>query len=234
MSTSFRTSRDAIYAKHGERLITILAGLLAFLVFVGAPLAAMGGVGFHVVGGFTIVAMIAVAIILCGRLVVVVPMIAALAMAAAAVYLRAVAPSTFDVYLSASAWLILSLVLAWIVARMVFGPGRVTVHRVIGAVFLYLLVAMVFASLYMIIGAGNPKAFTGVVVEDSAENASHLIYFSLTTLTTAGFGDIVPADPMARALATMESVFGALYPATLIARLVSLEIEGRHKADPAP
>lgn len=229
MTAAFQTGRDAIYAKHGERLITILAGLLALLVFVGTPLAAMGGVAFHVVGGVTLLAMIVVAIILSGRLLVIVPMVVAFAMASAAVYLRTISPSIFDIYLSAAAWLILSLNMAWIVARMVFGPGRVTVHRVVGAVFLYLLVAMVFACLYMIIGAGDRTAFTGLVVEDSADNASHLIYFSLTTLTTAGFGDIVPAGPMARALANMESVFGALYPATLIARLVSLEIEGRSK-----
>ncbi|MFN3890227.1 MAG: ion channel [Beijerinckiaceae bacterium] len=230
MSTVFYAKREALYEKHGERLITVLACLLGFLVFIGTPLAALGGVAFHVIGGLTILGMIGVAIILDGRIYVLLPMIVAFAIASVAVAMRTIEPSVYDIYLSAFAWLVLSGLWAWIVARMVFGPGRVTFHRIVGAVFLYLLVSMVFACLYMIIGAGNPKAFSGLVVEDSADNASHLIYFSLATLTTAGFGDIVPVDPMARALSNLESVFGALYPATLIARLVSLEIEGRSKS----
>lgn len=231
MTATFHSKRKEIFEKQGERLITVLALLLAFLMFVGAPLMTFGGYTFHIIGGATILAMIVVAIILSGSLIVLAPMILAFCMSAAAVILRAVSPSDLDIYLSSSAWLILSALWAWIVARMVFGPGRVTVHRIIGAIFLYLLVAMVFACLYMIIGVNNPNAFSGLVVEDSTENAAHLIYFSLTTLTTAGYGDIVPVAPFARALSNMESAFGALYPATLIARLVSLEIEGRSKPD---
>lgn len=227
MSSRFRNKRDAIYAEHGERLLSVIAGLIAFLIFVGAPLAALGGVTFHLVGAVVILAMISVAIILSGNFLVVGPLVAAFAMNAAAATLRGYGPSAVDVYLAAGGWLTLSTVLTWIVARGVFAPGRVTIHRVVGAVFLYLLVAMVFASLYTIIGAYNPDAFNGLVVSDTADNAAHLIYFSMVTLTTLGYGDIVPVSPFARSFATLEAAFGALYPATLIARLVSLEIEGR-------
>jgi hypothetical protein len=51
-----------------------------------------------------------------------------------------------------------------------------------------------------------------------------LIYFSFVTLTTIGYGDIVPLHPYARGLANLEAVIGQLYPATLLARLVTLEI----------
>jgi hypothetical protein len=54
-----------------------------------------------------------------------------------------------------------------------------------------------------------------------------LLYFSFSTLTTVGYGDITPLHPMARDIANLESVLGQLYPATLLARLVSLEIEHR-------
>jgi hypothetical protein len=57
-----------------------------------------------------------------------------------------------------------------------------------------------------------------------------LLYFSFTTLTTAGFGDITPLHPLARNLANLESVIGQLYPATLLARLVSLELEHRRQS----
>jgi hypothetical protein len=49
---------------------------------------------------------------------------------------------------------------------------------------------------------------------------SNLIYFSFVTLTTTGYGDIFPVHPIARSLCNLESIFGQLYPATLIARLV--------------
>jgi hypothetical protein len=57
-----------------------------------------------------------------------------------------------------------------------------------------------------------------------------LLYFSFSTLTTAGFGDITPLNPLARNLANLESVIGQLFPATLLARLVSLELEHRRQA----
>jgi hypothetical protein len=56
-----------------------------------------------------------------------------------------------------------------------------------------------------------------------------LIYFSFVTLTTVGYGDILPMHPVARSLCNLESIIGQLYPATLLARLVSLEIEGRRR-----
>jgi Ion channel len=51
--------------------------------------------------------------------------------------------------------------------------------------------------------------------------------FSLTTLTTTGYGDIVPIDPFARSLANLESVLGQFYLAVTVARLVALELAGR-------
>jgi Ion channel len=47
------------------------------------------------------------------------------------------------------------------------------------------------------------------------------------TLTTTGYGDIFPMHPMARSLCNLESIFGQLYPATLLARLVTLELAHR-------
>jgi len=52
-----------------------------------------------------------------------------------------------------------------------------------------------------------------------------LIYFSVMTLTTVGYGDITPIHPMARALAMLEAVIGQLFPVILIARLVAMELQ---------
>ena len=51
------------------------------------------------------------------------------------------------------------------------------------------------------------------------------------TLTTVGYGDIVPLHSVARSLTTLEAVIGQLFPATLLARLVTLELQGRPPSD---
>jgi len=48
-------------------------------------------------------------------------------------------------------------------------------------------------------------------------------------LTTTGFGDIAPVHPFARSLANLEAIVGQLYPATILARLVTLELEHRRR-----
>ena len=55
------------------------------------------------------------------------------------------------------------------------------------------------------------------------------MYFSFVTLTTVGYGDIVPVHRVARSLATAEALTGQLYIAVLLARLVSLEVSGRNR-----
>jgi hypothetical protein len=62
--------------------------------------------------------------------------------------------------------------------------------------------------------------------DDLGEFAT-MLYFSLTTLTTTGYGDIVPVDPFVRSLANLEAVIGPFYLAITVARLVTLELEGR-------
>jgi voltage-gated potassium channel Kch len=57
------------------------------------------------------------------------------------------------------------------------------------------------------------------------------IYFSFVALTSTGYGDIVPLQPFARSLANLEGLVGQLFPATLIARLVTLEFQFKRKPD---
>jgi hypothetical protein len=114
-----------------------------------------------------------------------------------------------------------------LVARHVFAPGRVTVHRVRGAILLYLNVAALFAIAYGVVETHAPGAIvatgSAVLAAPGARNAA-LTYFSLSTLTTSGFGDFVPVHPLARSMANFEGVFGQLFPATLLARLVALQL----------
>jgi len=180
--------------------------------------------------GFAIaVFVIGAAVILSGNPIAIVVMLAAVGLAITAAVLRLQQPSTFDVYLKASAWILMGLALIWVVARAVFASGRVTYHRVMGAILLYLGIGWTFGGLFTLVGLLAPDAFTGMTVSDSPALASTMMYFSFGTLTTAGSGDIAPLHPIARSLCNLEAMIGQLYPATLLARLVTLEIEGEAK-----
>ena len=108
-----------------------------------------------------------------------------------------------------------------LVARHVFGGGRVTAHRIRGAVLLYLNVAALFAIAYGALAMHVPDAFSGAAGATAGSGTASFSYFSLATITTTGYGDLVPLHPIARSLANLEAVFGQLFPATLLARLVA-------------
>jgi hypothetical protein len=91
-----------------------------------------------------------------------------------------------------------------------------------------LSIAVIFTALFTMIGLLVPNAFSGMTFEDNPALASKLIYFSFVTLTSTGYGDVFPVHPVARSLCNLETIIGQLYPATLLARFVSLEIEGRY------
>ncbi|WPB86839.1 potassium channel family protein [Sediminicoccus rosea] len=125
-----------------------------------------------------------------------------------------------------AAALSLSVLIAAILVQ-VFAAGRVTTRRIEGAIAAYLLVGIVFACLYDLVSALDPGAFQyNGVAPEPGRVAGHL-FFSFVTLTTTGYGDVVPVHPLARALAILEALIGQLYIAILLARLVSLEIAHR-------
>ena len=109
-----------------------------------------------------------------------------------------------------------------------FGPGTFNNHRIRGAVLLYLTVGMLFAVVHRVIAELSPDAYSNLPAADHvAAFRAAVDYFSFSTLTSLGFGDIAPVQPFARSLATLEAAFGQLYPATFIARVVMLELSGR-------
>jgi hypothetical protein len=133
----------------------------------------------------------------------------------------------FHLHILAGAWLVIAVTLGIVVTQAVFRQGRVTYHRIVGAILVYLLIAVAFATLYIFVGLSIPGAINGIAFEDDRSLASSVFYFSFVTLTSTGYGDVVPVHPFARSLCNIESIVGQLYPATLLARLVILEMRGR-------
>jgi Ion channel len=226
-SANANTPLDRLRERWSDPLLTTLTVLLILMMFVFAPLQAVGIKLFQVLGFVSALAVIGGLFLMSGSPTVAVALLAAFIMAGTAAVSRLKSPSILDVYLLSGAFLIMGTVLISVVARAVFSSGRVTHHRIIGAILIYLSIALTFVALYSMVGLLVPKAFSGITFEDNSALASNVIYFSFVTLTSTGYGDIFPVHPVARSLCNLETIIGQLYPATLLARLVSLEIEGR-------
>ena len=123
----------------------------------------------------------------------------------------------------------------WVISRIVFGPGRITTHRVRGVIALYLITAVFFAYLYRLIAKLVPGAFSGLAFRTDEHGAlSPFLYFSLSLLTTVGLGDITPVDAFARNLTMIEALLGQLFPATILARILTLYADERRRVEQIP
>lgn len=123
-----------------------------------------------------------------------------------------------------------------VLVRVFRDSSAVTASRVQGAVAAYVLFGIAWTILYRLLDLCLPEAFSvsAAAGMPPAQQNENFAYFSFVTLTTLGFGDITAVHPVARMFVVFEALVGQLYPATLLARLVSLEISHRQERTPAP
>jgi hypothetical protein len=100
---------------------------------------------------------------------------------------------------------------------------RLTLDSIFATVAAYLLLALLFTQIYLCLMTWNPASFSLPV--DAAERPLHLLqsdmtYFSLVTLATVGYGDVLPATHVARMLAMFQAVIGVFYLAVVVAMFV--------------
>ncbi len=207
--------------------LTVLLIIQLCVIFVAAPVAALGLPWARPAGEGLVLALLLIVVTLSnsrGAIVVIV-----IGLGAILAHLVLVEhPADFANVFPRGGSILMFGALTWVVARAVYAPGRVTLHRVQGAVVLYLNFAIIFGSAYRLMWDLIPTAFANLAVPASGfTEIDTMLYFSLTTLTTTGFGDITPVHPFARSLANLEAIIGQLYPATILARLVTLELEHR-------
>ncbi len=105
--------------------------------------------------------------------------------------------------------------------------GEVNSNRICGGACVYILIGFCFALIHMMIAINNPYAYKDNIKADETsiehqERYPLLIYFSFCTLSTVGYGDVVPLSRSARACSCLEALCGQLYLAILVARLVGM------------
>lgn len=103
--------------------------------------------------------------------------------------------------------------------RYSFRAGHVTTDVLIAATCLYLTIGTAYASIYTLVELVVPGSYISVTGE--ALNWPTFLYYSYVTLTTVGYGDIIPTTYSAQAFAAFEAVVGVLFTVILMARLVS-------------
>ena len=108
-----------------------------------------------------------------------------------------------------------------VLMRYIFTAQKVTADVIYAASAVYFLLSFFFVPVYGMLETAVPGSFVDNTL-GGAVSWQQFVYYSLITLSTAGYGDILPATMWARMLAGLEVTIGVLYIAILVARLVSL------------
>jgi hypothetical protein len=204
-----------------EPSLTVLLVLQVLEIFVSGPLSAMHllPIGITVLLDAAIV--IVVFFVASGNRTAQAVIIASAFVDGVAWLLTHVEPNAVTIAIDFAARVIFLLALTAVLLHVVFGDQEEgTYHRIQGGIAVYFNVAVMFGLLYRLADFLDPQSFA-THVRGGGTDLDRFIYFSFETLTTTGYGDIAPIDPLVRSAANLESVIGQLFTATLLARLVS-------------
>ena len=124
-----------------------------------------------------------------------------------------------------------------VLVRAVARHTRVTTNTILGGINVYLLLALTFMFLHATVIFVSPDAYTiggrplleVAKTDGDTHGVATFLYFSITTLSTLGYGDIIPASSVARLLTSAEAIIGQLYVAIFIGRLVGLQVSSRRE-----
>ena len=110
-----------------------------------------------------------------------------------------------------------------IILSSLFREDEVTLDVIYSSVAVFLLMALMWTFIFDVIEYLHPGSFL-VTASPSQGSRIHFIYYSFVTITTVGYGDILPVSLTARAFSIMEMVVGQIYLVVLVARLVGINI----------
>ena len=127
----------------------------------------------------------------------------------------------------------------FIILKHLFEIDRVTFDTICASLCVYLILGLLFSIVYSLIEILEPGSFAFSLSDNIEEGKMRFggaqsifaLYYSFVTMTTLGYGDIVPASASARMLAAIQALMGQLYLVVLVARLVGLHISHSHSKD---
>ena len=213
-----------------ERGLSAMLVFLCVALFVGLPLETLGVVSPTVVGLTMTFLFVSGIVAMAGRGWKTMAVAAVVLLFQVVRWLSVIYPSRAISVWDLSLGLFALLLLTTFVLRHTFRDARITADRIRGGILAYILLGLMWCVAYQLVETLVPTAFRfpDAHVPAGPGRLSHdLAYYSFVTLTTVGYGDITPVHPVARTLAMVEALAGQLYPAILIARLVSLQMMSR-------
>jgi hypothetical protein len=210
---------------------TVLLVILAAVLML-TPLLPVGGAGRFAAKLVVVFAMAsAVWRLWAGRGLLILTVAAAVLIAAASAA-RLGLPARGWIVVDRAASLLFIVLVVCCITRNVWRARKVSADTIVGGIAVYLLLAVAWSNAYQLLEFLVPGSLEVVSGsgghwgpwEQAPGEYPRLIFFSFVTLTTLGYGDVVPASPLAGALTSLEAVVGPLYLTILIARLVGLHI----------
>jgi len=130
----------------------------------------------------------------------------------------------FYIYLILTILLIFFIGSFLMAAKQVLLVGDIDGNKIIGSLSLYLLLGLIWAVVYLLLLAMDATAFSGIEATTWQQGFSRIAYYSFVTLTTLGYGDILPSNHVAEFFVYMEAIIGVFYMAIIVSSLISLRL----------
>jgi voltage-gated potassium channel len=124
-------------------------------------------------------------------------------------------------YISLISYIIFLLLTISLAIKQVVSSGPINANRVIGAICIYLLLSLIWSLFYVLVNMLIPGSFNVQIGGAPFQQVHHFMYYSFVTITTLGYGDIIPIRETARALSNIETIFGQFYIAILVGGVVA-------------
>ena len=139
-----------------------------------------------------------------------------------ATWLDSIYQNNYTFVASYATMMVFFLYLQFLIIKQMIHTHKVTTNTIFGAMNIYLVAGLVWAYAFILLNHFDGNAFHMPTYEILHKEVELFTYYSFTTLTTLGYGDIVAQSAQARMLSVLEAVFGQLYLAIVIAKLVSI------------
>lgn len=114
-------------------------------------------------------------------------------------------------------------------AKQVLFVGNIDGNKIIASLSLYILLGLIWTVIYLILLVMDPTSFSGVEAANWQQSFSRVAYYSFVTLTTLGYGDILPTNHVSEFFVYLEAIIGVFYIAIIVSSLISLRLAAIEK-----